>query len=34
MPRPQRRSFTHPEETRTFPHGNLKIINLDDVIVG
>jgi class 3 adenylate cyclase len=34
MPRPQRRSFTQPEETRTFPHGNLKIINLDDVIVG
>jgi len=34
MPRPQRRSFTQPEETRTFPHGSLKIINLDDVIVG
>jgi class 3 adenylate cyclase len=34
MPRPQRRSFTQPEETRTFPHGNLKIINLDDVMVG
>jgi len=34
MPRPQRRSFTQPEENRTFPHGNLKIINLDDVIVG
>ena len=34
MPRPQRRSFTQPEETRTFPHGNLRIINLDDVMVG
>jgi class 3 adenylate cyclase len=34
MPRPQRRSFTDPEETRTFPHGKLRIINLDEVVVG
>ncbi len=34
MPRPQRRSFTEPEETRTFPHGNLRIITLDEVVVG
>jgi class 3 adenylate cyclase/uncharacterized cupin superfamily protein len=34
MPRPQHRSFTQPEETRTFPHGRLRIINLDDVAVG
>ncbi len=34
MPRPQHRSFTEPEETRTFPHGNLRIIKLDEVVVG
>jgi len=34
MPRPQRRSFTEPEETRTFPHGALRIITLDEVVVG
>lgn len=34
MPRPQSRSFTQPEETRTFPHGTLRIINLDEVVVG
>ena len=34
MPRPQRRSFTEPEETRTFPHGNLRIVTLDEVVVG
>jgi class 3 adenylate cyclase len=34
MPRPQRRSFTQPEETRTFPHGSLRIITLDEVVVG
>ncbi len=34
MPRPQRRSFTEPEETRRFPHGTLRIIKLDEVVVG
>ena len=34
MPRPQRRSFTEPEETRTFPHGTLRIVTLDEVVVG
>jgi class 3 adenylate cyclase len=34
MPRPQRRSFTQPEETRRFPHGALRIIMLDEVVVG
>jgi class 3 adenylate cyclase len=34
MPRPQRRSFTEPEEVRRFPHGTLSIIKLDEVVVG
>lgn len=34
MPRPQRRSFTEPEETRTFPHGTLRVITLGEVVVG
>jgi class 3 adenylate cyclase len=34
MPRPQHRSFTQPEETRTFPHGKLHVITLDEVVVG
>ncbi len=34
MPRPQHRSFEQPEETRTFPHGNLRVITLDEVVVG
>ena len=34
MPRLRRRSFTEPEETRTFTHGDLRIITLDEVIVG
>jgi class 3 adenylate cyclase len=34
MPRWQHRSFKEPEETRTFPHGTLRIIKLDEVVVG
>ncbi len=32
MPRPRHRSFTQPEETRTFPHGSLRIITPDEII--
>jgi class 3 adenylate cyclase len=34
MQRAQHRSFTQPEETRTFPRGTLRIITLDEVVVG
>jgi class 3 adenylate cyclase len=34
MPRWQHRSFTEPEETRKFPHGQLRVITLDEVVVG
>jgi len=34
MPRLQRRSFTEPEETRSFPHGTLRIVALDQTVLG
>jgi class 3 adenylate cyclase len=34
MPRPRNRSFSAPEETRTFPHGTLRIITMDEVVIG
>ncbi|HEX6766214.1 MAG TPA: adenylate/guanylate cyclase domain-containing protein [Polyangiaceae bacterium] len=34
MPRWQHRSFTEPEEARNFPHGQLRVITLDEVVVG
>lgn len=34
MPRLQRRSFANTEEIRRFPHGELRICTLDDVVFG
>lgn len=34
MPRLQRRSFAEPEETRRFPNGTLRIVALDQTVLG
>ena len=34
MPQWRHKSFSQPEETRTFPHGKLRIVTLDEVVVG
>ena len=34
MPRLQRKSFSTPDETRRFPHGQVEIINLDETVIG
>ena len=34
MPRLQSRPFTTPDEVRTFPHGNGRILKLDEAVVG
>ena len=34
MPRLQRRRFAESEEVRTFPHGEVRVVNLDDMVFG
>jgi len=34
MPRLQRKSFSTPDEVRTFPSGRVEIIHLDEIAIG
>ncbi len=34
MPRLQRKSFTEPDQVRTFPHGRIDIVELDETSIG
>lgn len=34
MPRLQRKGFTVPDETRSFPNGRIEVVNLDEVSIG
>ena len=34
MPRLQRKTFASPDEVRTFPHGRIDIVNLDETTIG